>query len=85
MPQASELEELNRIEDRLFATLEIATRSIVVAVITTNGMREFVLYAQDPVEIQARLGQLKEGIDSQHEVQMMSLPDPTWRTFSQFR
>jgi hypothetical protein len=85
LPQGEELEELNRIEDHIFATLQIACRSVVAAVITTNGMREFVLYAHDPAEIEAKHGLLKTLVESQHEVQLMIQPDPTWRVFAQFR
>jgi hypothetical protein len=85
MPSEAEFEELNQIEDLLFDALEIATRSIVVAVITTKGMREFVIYAREPAEIRERLLALKARITSAHEVQMISRPDPSWSTFAMLR
>ncbi len=51
MPQPEEAEELNQIEDLVFEILEVQSRSVLVAVITTGGMREFVFYAVDPEEV----------------------------------
>jgi hypothetical protein len=59
-------------------------RALVVAVITTNGMREFVLYGHDPNDLSAK-HRKPEGEISHHEIQLMIQADPDWMTFKRFR
>ena len=84
MPSSAELEELNEIEDRLFEIFQSGQQAVVVAVITTSGMREFVLYAHDPNEIVGKHRQLQSEI-SHHEIQLMIQADRDWTTFKRFR
>jgi len=85
MPGTAEAEELNQIEDLVFEILEVQSRSVLVAVITTGGMREFVLYAVDPEEVKANHGRLCKAVTTGHEVQLMIQSDPKWRVFAALR
>jgi hypothetical protein len=85
MPQAAEAEELNQIEDLVFDILEVQSRSVLVAVITTRGMREFVLYAVDPEEVKSNHTRLCQAVTTGHEVQLMIQTDPKWNVFAAFR
>ena len=85
MPVGTEIEELNAIEDQVFENFEAAAQSIVVAVVTTGGMREFVLYTRDPSGVESKYQEFKTKVDSGHEIQLMIQPDPKWNTFAQFR
>ena len=85
MPQKAEAEELNQIEDLVFDILEVQSRSVLVAVITTAGMREFVLYAVDPEEVKPNHMRLCKTATTGHEVQLMIQTDPKWTVFAAFR
>jgi hypothetical protein len=84
MPSSAEVEELNEIEDRLFEIFETGQPALVVAVITTSGMREFVLYGHNPEDLSAKHRKLQAQI-SHHEIQLMIQADPDWMTFKRFR
>ncbi len=85
MPQPAEAEELNQIEDLVFEILEVQSRSVVVAIITTGGMREFVFYAVDPEEVKVNHGRLCQAVRTGHQVQLMIQTDPKWNVFAALR
>ena len=57
-------------------------RSLLVAVITTQGMREFVLYAAQTGWIEAWAEQLDAQV-ADHDVQVIAQDDPGWETYHQ--
>lgn len=61
----------------------VASRAALVAVLTTSGMREFVLYARDANWIGAFHHQLQAAVTS-HEVQVIGVRDPAWSVYEQF-
>jgi hypothetical protein len=81
-PDPEEFVALYQIEDLVHDTLEVQSRSVVVAVITTDGMREFVLYAVDPDEVKSNHARLCKSVKSGHEVQLMIQSDPEWNVFA---
>jgi hypothetical protein len=82
LPTSEENTELDEIEDAICSSLEEHAESLLVAVITTSGMKEFVLYTRDPQSVKRRFEQLRNRITS-HEIQLMIQADKTWRTYAQ--
>jgi hypothetical protein len=62
--------------------LQEQAESLLVAIITTSGMREFVFYTRAPQQLQERFQQLRNRITS-HEIQLMIQSDKTWRIYAQ--
>jgi hypothetical protein len=54
--------------------MEENNHSRFVGIITTNGIREFVLYSMDPEETKIRFEKLKNEITS-HQIQLMIRQD----------
>src|SRR5947209_4451512 len=70
LPAGMELMELDKIEDLLCAQLEVKGESLIAAVITTNGMREFVFYTSSPSDVEQKFKNLQQDIES-HKIQLM--------------
>lgn len=76
-----ELEDniLGSIEDTLVFTLEQNNKSILVAVVTTGGMREFVFYTSSENEFTSTINIIRSNLDS-HELQLFTQEDKDWKT-----
>jgi hypothetical protein len=70
------------IEDAICNSLQEQAESLLVAIITTSGMREFVFYTRAPQKVQESFEQLRESITS-HEIQLMVQLDETWDVYAQ--
>jgi len=81
LPQGKEFDEINSIEETLLA--KVAGRALLVGVITTGGMREFVLYTGSGEWIRSFHEEMRAAITT-HEVQVMAQADPDWSVFRQF-
>jgi Family of unknown function (DUF695) len=81
MPSNAENLQLQAIEDEV--TAESAGRAVLVGVITTKSMREFVLYTKSGDWIEAFHHGLEAAVAS-HEVQVMAKRDPDWAVYRQF-
>ena len=84
LPSPEENAELSTIEDTLCLALEEHAESLFAAVITTNGMREFVFYTRAPQEVRLRFGQLRDRITT-HQLQLMIQPDKDWAVYARLR
>ncbi len=73
---------LGDVEEIICSLLEEQAESLLVAVITTGGMREFVFYTREPQRVRQRFDQLRNRITS-HEIQLMIQADKTWRVYAQ--
>jgi hypothetical protein len=82
LPSATEDALLGEVENNICSSLEEQAESLLVAVITTGGMREFVFYTRDPHSVKRHFEQLRNRITS-HEIQLMIQSDRTWRTYAQ--
>jgi hypothetical protein len=78
---ADELAQLTAFEDEL--TRQAMGKAILVGVITTGGMREFVLYTGSGEWIEGFDRDLTAALPS-HEVQVMAKTDPKWSVYRQF-
>lgn len=81
LPNKQEMGQLDSFEDALIE--KVAEKAVLVGVITTNGMREFVLYAGSGDWIPGFHEDLKATLPS-HEVQVMAQTDPSWSVYHQF-
>jgi hypothetical protein len=82
LPSPAEDALLGEVEDVICNSLEEHAESLLVAVISTGGMREFVFYTREPQRVQQRFEQLRTRITS-HEIQLAIQPDRTWRIYAQ--
>lgn len=82
LPGAAELALLSEIEDIICSSLEEQAESLMVAVITTSGMQEYVFYSRDPHSVQQRFEEFRKRITT-HEIQLMIQSDKAWRVYDQ--
>ena len=82
LPKAGESEELNVIEDDICKLLEPQNESLFVATLTCGGIREFVLYTQNPDAVKRKFKLLQDRI-STHRVHLKIQPDKDWQVYSQ--
>jgi hypothetical protein len=81
LPQESEIADLDEIERVLVSLVE--ERAVLVGVISTGGVREFVLYTGDGEWLET-FQQLLSVAAEPHEVQLMARPDPEWKIYRAF-
>jgi len=82
LPSAEEAAELMGIEDTICPALEERGESVLVAIITTTGMREFVFYTRAPGAVRQRFERLRDSIHG-HEIQLMIRPDKDCAVYAQ--
>jgi hypothetical protein len=78
---AQELQELDEIEEVLCALAESDKESILVASISTSGMREFVFYTRKPEGLKEKFLQARGQVTG-HELQLMIQPDGDWQVYA---
>ena len=83
LPGVEEDRQLAGIEDEITRTLEEDRESILVGVISTNGMREFVCYSTDADSVRRKFDGLQQSVTS-HDLQLMIRLDPHWAVYKQF-
>ncbi len=79
-PEPAEDAELGVVEETIIA--RIAGHAVLVAIVTTNGMREFVAYTGDG----SWLPEFDRGLQiavTTHEVQIDARTDPDWSVYRQ--
>ena len=82
LPRPAEDAVLGEMEDIICSSLEEHAESLLMAVITTPGMREFVFYTREPHRVEQHVIELRKRITS-HEIQLIVQLDKTWRIYSQ--
>lgn len=82
LPSPAEDAELGTIEDAVCNSLQAHAESLLVAIITTSGIREFVFYTRAPQKVQERFEQLRNRMTS-HDIQLMIQLDETWGVYAQ--
>jgi hypothetical protein len=80
-PTPEEDLQLGKIEAKVVSKAD--KESVLAGVITTGGMREFVLYTNSGTWIEAYHQALSEDI-STHVVQVMAKTDPDWSVYRSF-
>ncbi len=82
LPGSEELAQLDEVEDIICSSLEEQAESLIVAVIRTGGMSEFVFYTREPQSVKQRFEELRNRITS-HEIQLIIQSDKTWHVYAQ--
>ena len=80
-PEEPEMRELSAAEQAIED--EAGDRAVLVGVITTGGMREFVLYTSTSDWIESFDHALQDLVPT-HTVQVMAQRDPKWKTYRSF-
>ena len=82
-PQPEEIAELDAIEDKLVLALTAEGTALLVLVITTAGMREFVFYTSEPASVESHLKRLSQKAET-HELQHVVEEDSEWGVYKMF-
>jgi len=82
MPTPEENATLQDLEDRLSRALEVEREALLVVALTTNGVKEWVLYTSDPDATQRRLQDFAATV-STHKLQMVVGEDKGWAVYRQ--
>ena len=80
LPTSDEIKQLDVIEDEIANRFTVANESVLAGVITTNNMREFVLYTSDPKAATSKAEKLQKDITT-HTIQFVIHSDPGWQNF----
>ena len=81
MPTTEESAALNQIENEIVRRFLPGNESLLAAVVTARGTREFVLYTSDPDAARTKAAALARE-NPRHRIQFVVRDDPGW---SQFR
>ena len=60
LPSPDENQVFSNIEDSIFEKVQDQKRGVIAAIITTNGMREFMMYIKTANELNAPLAELQK-------------------------
>jgi hypothetical protein len=82
LPTDEESRALEIFEDRLVAAVEPDEQSILCAVLTCNGRREFVLQTVDVKGFLARLTAMPQEVE-RYPIEIHHNPDQSWSYFDE--
>ncbi len=82
LPPREETAELDAIEDAIQTRFCAGNESLFAGVVTTGGMREFVLYTSDGDAARGKAEQLVRDF-AQHKVSFVLNPDASWNVYRQ--
>ena len=83
LPGAEESGALSRIEASIESALRVGHESILTVVLTTGGMREFVLYTSTPHNVEKGVAAVRTGFPG-YEVQCYVEHDKDWDGYASF-
>jgi len=83
LPAPAESAILTELEDALEAVLDVGQNTILVLVLTTGGVREFVLYTVAPHATEAAIAQLQSQFAA-YELQFYVQLDAEWDGYTSF-
>ncbi len=72
--------QLYEVEDEIRRIFAVANESLCVGVISTKGMREFILYTSNEVAALAKAKDLQKSI-KHHQLQIIINHDPEWNVY----
>jgi hypothetical protein len=82
MPTPEENATLQEVEDRLQLALEAEREAILVVALTTNGVKEWVLYTSDVEATKRRMESFGPTVKT-HQLQMVIREDKHWDVYRQ--
>jgi hypothetical protein len=80
LPTTAEIKELDAIEDEIVKRFTVGNESLFAGVVTTNNMREFILYTSNAKAATAKAEKLRKDITT-HAIQFEMHDDPEWQNF----
>jgi hypothetical protein len=83
LPTADESDVLAQVEAALEGALRVGHEAILVIVLTTGGMREFVLYTAAPQNVEAAVASIRAQFPD-YEIQFYVQPDVEWDGYAAF-
>lgn len=84
MPSKAERESMDRMEDLLAPYVEKASLSMLVLVMTGEGLREWVYYSKSQNEFMAKINEVLRGLP-QFPVEIDLWKDPEWKRYEAFK
>ena len=83
LPTATEAAILTQIEDAIEGAFRVGHETILAVVLTTGGMREFVLYSAAPQSVQASVAAVQAQFPK-YQIQSYTQPDTEWDGYAAF-
>jgi hypothetical protein len=82
-PNRAEIKELDAIEELIEKRMGGGNESLVAGVVTSNGLREFVIYTSNLEAAKAKADAVVREVTT-HELQIIVRNDPQWRVYRTF-
>jgi hypothetical protein len=84
MPQMTERENMDRLEDLLSSELEVSSLATLVLVSTGENMREWIYYTKSETHFIAQMNSAL-GNKEPFSIEIHAAPDPEWKSYDDFR
>ncbi len=82
-PGRAELKQLDVIEELIETRMSGANESLIAGVVTSNGLREFVVYTSNIESAKTKADAITREVTT-HELQVIVRNDPQWRVYRTF-
>jgi hypothetical protein len=82
-PNRAEIKQLDAIEELIDRRLSGGNESLLAGVVTTSGVREFVIYTSNAEVSRAKAEALAREVTT-HQLQIIVRNDPQWRVYRTF-
>jgi len=82
-PGRGEIRQLDVIEELIEKRMSISNESLIAGVVTSNGLREFVVYTSNVEAAKAKADAIAREVTT-HELQIIVRNDPQWRVYRTF-
>jgi hypothetical protein len=82
-PNRAEIKQLDAIEELIEQRMSSGNESLLAGVVTSNGLREFVIYTSNLESAKAKAEAVTREIAT-HELQVIVRNDPQWRVYRTF-
>ena len=82
-PSRAEIKQLDAIEELIEKRMGGGNESLVAGVVTSNGLREFVVYTSNLEAAKAKADAIVREVTT-HELQIIVRNDPQWRVYRTF-
>lgn len=82
-PNRAEIRQLDAIEELIDKRMGGGNESLIAGVVTSNGLREFVVYTSNLEAARAKADAVVQEVTT-HELQIIVRSDPQWRVYRTF-
>ena len=84
MPQLTERDNMDRLEELLSSELEVSALATLVLVSTGENMREWIYYTKSEADFIAQMNSALGNKES-FPIEIHAAPDPEWKSYEDFR